>query len=93
MVNRDEQVLFVITITLVTLAVLTVISTAWASVIDATHASALMLALGATQRRVRAGLAQAQVHSVIPGAILGVPPGIGLLKAVARGSSALPSPL
>jgi hypothetical protein len=71
-VSRDEQMLTVITVMLVTLAALTVIFTAWATVLDARHASALIRALGATPRQVRAGLAAAQVLSALPGAIVGI---------------------
>jgi ABC-type antimicrobial peptide transport system permease subunit len=92
-VNRDEQMMFVITITLITLAALTVIFTAWASVIDARHASALMRALGATPRQVRSGLAQAQILAALPGAILGVPLGLGLFKAVSKGDAGAPAGL
>jgi ABC-type lipoprotein release transport system permease subunit len=92
-VNRDEQMLFVVTVTLVTLAVLTVIVTAWATVLDARRASAVIRSLGATPRQVRAGLVTAQVLSALPGAILGVPLGIGLFKLASRDVSGLPSAL
>jgi hypothetical protein len=63
-------------IALVTLALLTAIFTAFATVLDARRASAVTLALGATPQRVRAGLAMAQVIPALPGAILGLPLGI-----------------
>ena len=44
-VTRDGQMLFVVTVTLVTLAVLTVLFTAWATVLDARRASAVIRAL------------------------------------------------
>ena len=89
-ISRDEQMLTVITVLLVTLAALTAIFTAWATVLDARRASAVALALGATPRQVRAGLATAQVMSALPGAILGVPLGLGLFKIAAKGLSGLP---
>ena len=92
-VTRDGQMLFVVTVTLVTLAVLTVIFTAWATVLDAKRASAVIRALGATPRQVREGLVTAQVLSALPGAILGVPLGIGLFKLASKGVSGLPSAL
>jgi putative ABC transport system permease protein len=92
-ISRDEQVLTVITILLITLAALTTIFTAWATVLDARRASALTLALGATRQQVRAGLATAQVMSALPGAILGFPLGIGLFKVAAKGLSGLPPAL
>jgi putative ABC transport system permease protein len=92
-ISRDEQMLTVITILLVTLAALTAIFTAWATVLDARRASAVTLAFGATPQQVRAGLATAQAMSALPGAILGVPLGIGLFKIAAKGLSGLPPTL
>jgi putative ABC transport system permease protein len=77
--------LAVIMVMLVILAAVTAIFTAWATVLDARRASALMRALGASSQQVSAGLAAAQVLSALPGAILGVPLGIGLFKVAARG--------
>jgi putative ABC transport system permease protein len=89
-VLRAEQVLTVITISLVTLAALTAIFAAFATVLDARRACAVTLALGATPRQVRAGLVMAQVIPALPGAILGVPLGIGLFEVGAHGLSGLP---
>jgi putative ABC transport system permease protein len=92
-ISRDEQMLTVITILLVTLAALTAIFTAWATVLDARRATAVTLALGATPRQVRAGLAAAQALAALPGAILGVPLGMGLFNVAAKGLSGLPPAL
>jgi energy-coupling factor transporter ATP-binding protein EcfA2 len=89
-IPRAEQVLTVITILLVTLAALTAIFTALATVLDARRASAVTLALGATPQQVRAGLALTQVIPALPGAILGLPLGLGLFKVAAHGLSGLP---
>ena len=91
-VPRAEQVLTAITISLVTLAALTAIFAAMATVLDARRASAVTLALGATPRQVRAGLVMAQVISTLPGAILGLPLGIGLFKVAAHGLNGLGLP-
>jgi putative ABC transport system permease protein len=91
-VNRDEQMLAVITIMLVALAVLNALFTTWASVLDARRSSALMRALGARARQVSSGLVVAQTLSALPGAIVGIPLGLGLFKATVK-SGALPSPL
>jgi putative ABC transport system permease protein len=86
-VNRDEQMLTVITVMLVALAALNTLFTTWATVLDARHAAALMQALGARSRQVSSGLVVAQVLCALPGAILGIPLGIGLFKvAVKHGS-------
>jgi putative ABC transport system permease protein len=88
-INRDEQMLEIITILLVSLAVLNALFTTWATVLDARRASALMRALGARVRQVSEGLVVAQVLSALPGAIVGVPLGIGLfLAAVHHGTFA-----
>jgi putative ABC transport system permease protein len=92
-INRDEQMLTVITVMLLTLAVLNAIFTTWATVIDAKRASALMRALGARVRQVSTGLVVAQVLAALPGAVLGVPLGLLLFKAAVKGSNGLPSPL
>jgi putative ABC transport system permease protein len=89
-IPRAEQVLTVLTIALVTLAALTAIFTASATVLDARRASAVTLALGATPQQVRAGLAITQVIPALPGAILGLPLGLGLYKVAAHGVSGLP---
>ena len=70
---------------LVTLAVLNAVVTAWATVLDARRSSALARALGASPRQVSAGLATAQVLPALPGALLGVPLGIGLFAAANHG--------
>jgi ABC-type lipoprotein release transport system permease subunit len=90
-VSRDEQMLTVLTVALVILAVLNAVFTAWATVLDARHASALIRALGASPGQVRTGLAAVQVLSALPGAIIGVPLGIVLFKAVSGGQAASPS--
>jgi putative ABC transport system permease protein len=92
-VDRDGQLLTVITVVLVILAALNVVLTAWATVLDARRASAIMRALGANSGQVRAGLATAQVMSALPGAIVGVPLGIVVFKALAGGGTASPSAL
>jgi putative ABC transport system permease protein len=80
--GRDEQMLQVLTVVLVALAVLNAIITTWATVLDARHASALIRALGVTPRQLTAGLSAAQVLPALPGAILGIPLGLGLFAAV-----------
>jgi len=80
--DRLNQVLLMITITLVALAAVNAIFITSATVIDNRHSSALARALGATPHEVSAGLSAAQVLPALAGAILGIPGGIGLLAAV-----------
>jgi putative ABC transport system permease protein len=89
-INRDEQMLLVITVMLVALAVLNVIFTTWATVLDARRSSALMRALGARNRQVTAGLVVAQVLSALPGAIVGIPLGIALFEAATHNGTPPP---
>jgi putative ABC transport system permease protein len=92
-VNRDEQMLTVITVMLVALAVLNALFTTWATVLDARRASALMQALGARTGQVSSGLVIAQLLAALPGAILGIPLGLLLFKVAVKGSNNLPAPL
>jgi putative ABC transport system permease protein len=89
-INRDEQMLTVITILIVALAALNALFTTWATVLDARRSSALMRALGARARQVSAGLVIAQVLSALPGAILGIPLGFGLFLAAVHGGTLPP---
>jgi ABC-type lipoprotein release transport system permease subunit len=80
--ERANQVLLVITVTLVALAAINAIVITWAAALDARHASALARALGATPREVSAGLSAAQVLPAFAGAILGVAGGLALWTAI-----------
>ena len=91
-INRDEQMLTIITFMLVGLAVLNALFTTWATVLDARHSSALMRALGARSRQVSSGLVIAQVLSALPGAIVGIPLGFVLFKAAVHGGTLPPVP-
>ncbi len=83
--NRDEQILLVLTIALLTLAALNAIVTAWTTMLDTRHPAALARALGATPRNVAAGLTAAQLLPALPGTMLGIPLGIGLFAAADHG--------
>jgi putative ABC transport system permease protein len=83
-INRDEQMLTVVTVMLVTLAALNTLFTTWATVLDARRAAALMQALGARSRQISSGLLCAQVLCALPGAILGIPLGIGLFEVAVK---------
>jgi putative ABC transport system permease protein len=72
MIDRDEQMLTVLTVVLVALAILNAICAAWTTVLDARHCSALARALGATLEQVTAGIAAAQVLPAAPGVLLGI---------------------
>ena len=84
-IDRDSQMLLVITIVLLALSALNAISATWATVLDTRHASALSRALGATPSQVSAGLVVAQAIPAVFGAIAGVPLGIELFSAANHG--------
>jgi putative ABC transport system permease protein len=88
--DRLDQVLLVITITLVALAAVNAIFITWATALDARHSSALSRALGATPSQVSAGLSAAQVLPALAGAALGIPGGIGLFAAVSDTDTIVP---
>jgi len=83
-VDRDEQMLVVLTVALLALAVLNAIVTAWATVLESRRSSALTRALGASPRELTSGLVAAQLLPALPGAVIGIPLGIGLF-AIANG--------
>jgi FtsX-like permease family len=80
--DRLDQVLLLITVTLVTLAAVNAIFITWATALDARRSSALARALGATPEQVSVGLSAAQVLPALAGAALGIPGGIALFAAV-----------
>ena len=80
-VSRDEQILTVLTVVLVTLAVLNAVCTAWATALDARPSAALARAFGATPQQASAGVSAAQALAALPGALLGIPLGIALFAA------------
>jgi putative ABC transport system permease protein len=84
-VERDEQMLLILTVVLVALTILNAICAAWATVLDVRRAPALVRALGASPRQVSPGVAAAQVLPAVPGVLLGIPLGIGLFAVAAQG--------
>jgi putative ABC transport system permease protein len=91
--DRLNQVLLLITITLFALAAVNAIFITWATALDARRSSALARALGATPEQVGAGLSTAQVLPALVGALLGIPGGIELIKAVDPDSTTTIAPL
>lgn len=83
-VDRDEQMLMVLTVVLIALAALNAVCSAWSTVLDARRTAALARALGATPRQVTTAVSAAQVVPALPGALLGVPLGMGLYKVASN---------
>jgi ABC-type antimicrobial peptide transport system permease subunit len=88
--DRLSQAVLVISVVLLLLAIVNALLITWATVLDARNTLALARALGATPGQVSAGLATAQVLPALAGALLGIPGGIGLVKAVSNGTLAMP---
>jgi putative ABC transport system permease protein len=83
--DRLGQVMLILTIVGLVLAAINAIVTTWATVLDARRPAALARALGASPGQVSAGLSAAQLFPVLPGAIIGIPAGIGLFEVVNGG--------
>jgi FtsX-like permease family len=77
--DRLNQVLLVISSTLLALAAVNAIFITWATALDARHSSALTRALGATPRQVSTGLSAAQVLPALVATIVGIPGGLELI--------------
>jgi ABC-type lipoprotein release transport system permease subunit len=91
--ERANQVLLVITVSLVTLAAVNAIVVTWATALDARHSSALARALGATPQQVSTGLSAAQVLPALVGAVLAIPGGLALFAALGGGGDGAGPPL
>jgi ABC-type lipoprotein release transport system permease subunit len=90
--DRFNQVMLVLTISLVALAAVNAISVTWATALDARHSSALARALGATPRQVSTGLSAAQVLPALVGAGLAIPGGLALFAALGGGGDGVTGP-
>jgi len=77
----------VLTVALVALAVLNAIVTAWSTVLETRRSSALTRALGASPGQLSAGLVTAQLLPALPGAVIGIPLGIGLFALANSGGA------
>jgi ABC-type lipoprotein release transport system permease subunit len=77
----DIRAIWILTVVLGTLAVVNAIFTAWVTTLDARHSSAVARAFGATPGQLTAGVSAAQLLPALPGALLGIPLGIGLFAA------------
>ncbi len=75
-----SQVMLVLTVALVILAAVNAVFIAWATVVDTRYPATLARALGATPYQLRAGLSASQLLPALPGAVIGVPAGVGPLR-------------
>ena len=91
--DRFNQVMLVLTVSLVALATVNAVAVTWATALDARHSSALARALGATPQQVSTGLSAAQVLPALVGAALGIPGGLALFAALGGGGDGVSTPL
>ncbi|MEV0823372.1 ABC transporter permease [Nonomuraea rubra] len=81
---RDENaghLLIAVSALLIALAVVNTITFTWTTAMEARPSLAVARALGATPGQVSAGLSIAQLLPCLPGAVIGIPLGIGVFSA------------
>jgi putative ABC transport system permease protein len=83
-IDRLNELTAIITVMLVVMAAANTIFVTWATVLDARHSSALARAFGATPQQVSAGLSAAQLLPALPGAVVGMPVGIFVYRAMTQ---------
>ncbi|MFB9968363.1 ABC transporter permease [Sinosporangium siamense] len=90
---HDRRLMVAITVLLIALAVVNTLTFTWTTAIEARANMAIARTLGATPGQISAGLSVAQLLPALPGAVIGVPLGLGLLSLFAAGNWELPSSL
>ncbi|QFY09160.1 FtsX-like permease family protein [Nonomuraea phyllanthi] len=81
--EHDRRLMLAVAILLIALAVVNTITFTWTTAVEARANMAIARTLGATPGQVSAGLSIAQLLPGLPGAVLGVPLGSGLLSLFA----------
>ncbi|WP_188196845.1 ABC transporter permease [Nonomuraea sp. SYSU D8015] len=81
--EHDRQLMLAVTILLIALAVVNTLTFTWTTAMEARANMAIARTLGATPGQISAGLSTAQLLPSLPGAVIGVPLGIGLLSLFA----------
>ncbi|NUW36250.1 ABC transporter permease [Nonomuraea sp. SMC257] len=88
--EHDRRVMLAVTALLVALAVVNTITFTWTTAMEARANMAVARTLGATPGQISMGLSTAQLLPSLPGALAGVPLGIGLFAMFALGKWTLP---
>ncbi|MGW2156717.1 FtsX-like permease family protein [Nonomuraea sp. NPDC001699] len=89
--EQDRRLMLAVTVLLIALAVVNTITLTWTTAMEARANLAVARTLGATPGQVAAGLSAAQLLPSLPGAVAGIPLGLGLLSLFAAGNS-VPAP-
>ncbi|MEU1390620.1 MULTISPECIES: FtsX-like permease family protein [unclassified Nonomuraea] len=84
---QDRRPMLAVTVLLIVLAVVNTVTLTWTTAMEARATMAVARTLGATPGQVAAGLSSAQLLPSLPGAVVGVPLGLGLLSLFAAGNS------
>ncbi|MEU7457550.1 FtsX-like permease family protein [Streptosporangium roseum] len=87
---HDRRLMVAVTVLLIAVAVVNTLTFTWTTAIEARANMAIARTLGATPGQISAGLSVAQLLPALPGAVIGVPVGIGLLSLFAARNSAEP---
>ncbi|MEV4753163.1 FtsX-like permease family protein [Streptosporangium sp. NPDC049248] len=81
--EHDRRLMLAVTVLLIALAVVNTLTFTWTTAMEARANMAVARTLGATPGQISAGLSVAQVLPSLPGAVIGVPLGAGLLSLFA----------
>nr|WP_055502189.1 ABC transporter permease [Nonomuraea pusilla] len=88
--EHDRGLMLAVTILLIALAVVNTVTLTWTTAMEARANMAVARTLGATPAQITAGLSAAQLLPGLPGALIGIPLGIGLLSLFAAPNAADP---
>ncbi|MEV0587549.1 FtsX-like permease family protein [Nonomuraea sp. NPDC050310] len=80
---HDRRLMLAVTLLLILLAVANTVTFTWTTAMESRATMAIARTLGATPGQIAAGLSFAQLLPALPGAVLGVPLGVGLLSLFA----------
>lgn len=87
---QGRHMMLAVTIALVSLAAVNTATTTWTTALEARHTMAIARTLGATPGQITAGLSAAQLLPALPGAVMGIPLGIGLCLLFSAGQVTMP---
>ncbi|WP_433508581.1 FtsX-like permease family protein [Nonomuraea sp. CA-143628] len=88
--ENDRRLMLAVTILLIALAVVNTLTFTWTTAMEARANMAIARTLGATPGQITVGLSTAQLLPGLPGAIVGIPLGIGLLSLFAARNAVYP---
>ncbi|MFG1755589.1 ABC transporter permease [Streptosporangium sandarakinum] len=88
--EHDRGLMLAVTVLLIALAVVNTLTFTWTTAMEARASMAVARTLGATPGQISAGLSAAQLLPALPGAVIGVPLGAGLLSLFAAPNAVEP---